>query len=70
MHTQACRAVFTGTVADGGACLSGVEFRVSQSCAVAACNAATCCVGTYQAQVAAGGDCSGSGAVCVDGTFW
>ena len=68
MHTEACRAVFTGTVADGGACLSGVECA-SQSCAVASCNAATCCVGACQAQIAAGGDCSGSGAVCVDGTL-
>ena len=67
MHTEACRAVFTGTVANGGACLSGADC-VSQSCGVAACDTATCCAGTCQPQVAAGGDCSGNGAVCVDGT--
>jgi hypothetical protein len=66
-HTQACRAVFTGTVADGGPCVLGVEC-VSGSCIVPACDTATCCVGTCQAQVAAGGDCSANGATCVDGT--
>jgi hypothetical protein len=66
MHTQACRAVFTGTVANGGACFSSVEC-VSRSCGFAACSTATCCAGTCQAQIAVGGDCSG-GAVCVDGT--
>jgi hypothetical protein len=65
---QSCKDIFQGTVADGGACLVNEEC-ISQNCNRSACDGTVCCAGACQPKLAAGGDCAGSGSICVDGTF-
>ncbi|HVU52888.1 MAG TPA: hypothetical protein VHL80_19535 [Polyangia bacterium] len=66
----ACAAVFTGMVADGGACFGATECA-SQRCDVMACTAA-CCPGTCAAStpsgVPLGGACTGA-FTCAAGGF-
>jgi len=65
---RTCAETIKGTVANGGACLNAGEC-VSQSCNVDGCNGNSCCAGTCQDKIAAGGDCLPNGSVCVDGTY-
>jgi hypothetical protein len=65
---ETCSHVFTGTIANGGACLIDEECA-SQSCDLSTCGGAACCLGACQAQIALGGGCSAVGAACVQGTF-
>lgn len=66
----ACRAVFTGTVADGGACVEDEECA-SQECEPPTDCTMSCCVGACvmaepdPTPVPVGGDCSGVEAECV-----
>lgn len=71
--TNACDAVFTGTVATNGACVVSEECAGESSCEPTdqACNSdTTCCPGTCMAipaKVAVGGDCTN--ADCVDTAY-
>jgi hypothetical protein len=71
---QACTDAVKGTVADGGPCVAGNQCvssicnTASMSCpAGIACCAGTC--GPTRATVAEGGDCTGAGVRCADGSF-
>jgi hypothetical protein len=65
-----CNRMFTGTVAQGGACFMALEC-VSGACDLTRCVGPACCAGTClpaEPQVQLGGSCNGSGQ-CVAGTF-
>jgi len=69
----ACNAIFTGTVAAGGACFSFAECAGGGTCAQlqGTCAQYQCCAGTCLAAsptVARGGDCS-AGTLCASGTI-
>jgi hypothetical protein len=71
--SSACGTVFTGTVADGGPCTSGVECK-SQGCTytMPGCDPATmCCQGTCATTPAPIGQACGSGpsTSCVNGAY-
>lgn len=70
---DACRDVFVGQVADGGACVEDEECADDGDCVVDGCSE-TCCVGACAPRqgegggtVEIGGDCSE--ATCVDGAY-
>ena len=63
-----CSAIFTGTVAPGGACFFSEECAGQGTCA-SPCYGDACCAGTCASTTVALGDaCSFVGAVCVSGT--
>jgi hypothetical protein len=73
---QICKDALKGTVADSGPCYSGSECASGNGCGGGGCSGGSaCCPGkcnpssSSAAAIAIGGDCSGSGAVCVAGAF-
>jgi len=68
-----CHAIFTGTVAAGGACFLSAECAGGGTCEppLGSCAPDQCCAGTCLAAtptVALGGDCTAAASVCVSGT--
>ena len=71
----ACANTFEGTIAGGGACYIDEECA-SGTCDTSSCSMSeTCCTGTCRDAptvanpIPAGGDCSGTSAVCAAGTY-
>ncbi len=70
--SSTCDAVFTGTVAAGGACVTSVECLDDGRCVPPGTCTDACCVGTCRGKpipLPVGASCTTADATCVDGAF-